>query len=80
MSPEEARDSINRAPVTVRMRPALKETFERAAIEAGMELGTAARQLMELFAARLQHGTDYLDAIGLVKDALRVSDPRKART
>lgn len=61
----------NRAPVTVRMRPDLKEAFERAAVEAGMELGTASRQLMELFAARLASGTDYLDAISIVKNALK---------
>lgn len=60
-----------RVAVTIRMRPELKAVFERAAVDAGMELGTAGRQLMELFAARLDSGTDYLDAISIVKTALK---------
>ena len=69
----------NRVVITVRVRPELKAVLERAVGEAGMEVGTATRQLVELFALRLQTGTDYLDAIGLVKNALRTNDPRPRR-
>ncbi len=63
--------SENRVPLTVRLSPEAKAAFAQAVTAAGMEPGTAARQILELFAARLATGTDYIDALALVKNALR---------
>lgn len=63
--------NASRVPLTVRLSPEAKAAFARAVTDAGMEPGTAARQILELFAARLATGTDYIDALALVKNALR---------
>lgn len=68
-----------REAVTLRLKRDDKALLECKAAEAGLEGGTAARQIVELVLRRMATGTDYIDALQLVKTALKVHDLR-ART
>ena len=59
----------NRVVLTVRMRPEHKNTFAAAAENSGLEPGTAARQVLELFAGRLKQDGDFLQALLEMKQA-----------
>lgn len=49
-----------------------KEFFTASAADAGLEAGTAARQLIELSIAHMRtKKADYIDTLKLVKDALK---------
>lgn len=60
-----------REPVTVRLTPEHKRLLDMKAEEAGLESGTAARQLVELAINRMAKGTDFIDVLQLVKNALK---------
>ena len=62
-----------RQPITVRLKPEDKEIFARAAEECGLEPGTAARQLIELVIQRMKAQGDYVDALQIVKNALKAA-------
>jgi hypothetical protein len=61
----------NRVALTVRMRPDHKIVFSQAAENAGLEPGTAARQVLELIAGRLKEDGDFLQALLEMKAAWR---------
>lgn len=61
----------NRVVLTVRMTPELKAAFTGAAEAAGMEAGTAARQLLELIARSVEGGAEYLDVLLALRTALK---------
>lgn len=63
---------IVRAPITVRLKAEDKEVFAKGAEECGLEAGTAARQIIELVVQRMRCEGDYVDALQIVKNALRV--------
>lgn len=60
-----------RVPVTVRLSPADKALLDARSAEAGLESGTAARQLVELALKRMAAGADYIDTLQIVKNALK---------
>mgnify|MGYP006908377115 CR=1 FL=1 len=62
-----------RQPITVRLKPEDKEIFARGAEECGLEPGTAARQLIELVIQRMKAQGDYVDALQIVKNALKAA-------
>jgi hypothetical protein len=62
-----------RQPITVRLKAEDKALFAKGAEECGLEPGTAARQLIELVIQRMRTEGDYVDALQIVKNALRVS-------
>lgn len=64
-------DVNNRVVLTVRLEPELKDAFARAARDAGMEPGTAARQVLELIARSLSEGRDYLDVLLALRSSLK---------
>ena len=64
----------NRVVLTVRMRPDAKDVFAQAAENSGLEPGTAARQVLELFAGRLKTDGDFLQALLEMKAAWRTSN------
>ncbi len=72
--------SENRVPVTVRLSPEDKEFFRRATEDAGVEPGTAARQIIELVIRRMRAGADYIDTLQIVKNALKPVVRVPART
>lgn len=61
-----------RVPITVRLKQEDKDLFARGAEECGLEPGTAARQLIELVIQRMRAEGDYVDALQIVKNALRI--------
>ncbi len=61
-----------RVPITVRLKEEDKALFAKGAEECGLEPGTAARQLIELVIQRMRAEGDYVDALQIVKNALRV--------
>jgi len=48
-----------------------RQFFIDAAAEAGLEGGTAARQLVELAIRHMRSGADYIDTLQIVKNALK---------
>lgn len=62
-----------RQPITVRLKAEDKEIFARGAEECGLEPGTAARQLIELVIQRMRTQGDYVDALQIVKNALKAA-------
>ncbi|MGD9981117.1 MAG: hypothetical protein AB7H66_08570 [Hyphomonadaceae bacterium] len=62
-----------RVPVTVRLTEEDKVIFSKAAEECGLEPGTAARQLIELVIQRMKRQGDYVDALQIVKNALKAA-------
>lgn len=61
-----------REPVTVRLTAEHKALLDLKSAEAGLESGTAARQLVELALNRMARGADFIDVLALVKNALKV--------
>lgn len=58
--------------ISVRLLAEDKEFFTACAADAGLEAGTAARQLVELVIVCMRTtGQDYIDALKRVKDALK---------
>ena len=62
-----------RQPITVRLKAEDKAVFARGAEECGLEPGTAARQLIELVVQRMKTQGDYVDALQIVKNALKAA-------
>ncbi len=62
--------SENRVPITLRLSPADKAVFSDAATAAGLEPGTAARQIIEIVTRRIRAGSDYIDALQILNSAL----------
>ena len=62
-----------RVPITVRLTEEDKALFARGAEECGLEPGTAARQLVELVIQRMKREGDYVDALQIVKNALKAA-------
>lgn len=58
--------------ISVRLLVKDKEFFTACAADAGLEAGTASRQLIELVIVHMRtQGADYIDALKRVKDALK---------
>ena len=55
--------NINREPVTVRLAPEDKAMFAAIAREAGLDAGTAGRQILELVLQRVRAGGDLIDVL-----------------
>ncbi len=69
-------EAVHRLPIHVRLKPEDKATFERGANAVGLEAGTACRQIIELVVNHMREtGCDYLDALQIVKNALKVKAP-----
>lgn len=62
-----------RVPITVRLTEEDKALFAMRAEECGLEPGTAARQLVELVIQRMKREGDYVDALQIVKNALKAA-------
>ncbi|MEZ5958524.1 MAG: hypothetical protein R3C27_15080 [Hyphomonadaceae bacterium] len=62
-----------RSPITVRLKEEDKALFAKYAEECGLEPGTAARQLIELVIQRMRVQGDYVDALHVVKTALKAA-------
>jgi hypothetical protein len=62
-----------RVPITVRLKEEDKALFAKGAEECGLEPGTAARQLIELVIQRMKTRGDYVDALQIVKNALKAA-------
>ena len=63
---------VERVGLTVRLVEADRQFLIAKADEAGLEAGTAARQLVELAIKRMRvTGADYIDTLQLVKNALK---------
>lgn len=62
-----------RSPITVRLKEEDKALFSKYAEECGLEPGTAARQLIELVIQRMKTQGDYVDALHIVKNALKAA-------
>ncbi len=61
----------NRQPLTVRLLPADKAALVAGAVSVGLDPGTAARQVIEIFVRRLKVDDDYLGALKELQVALK---------
>lgn len=66
LPPDATRPPV-REPITVRLSPEDKALFCTMAIEAGLEPGTAARQVVELVCRRFRAGSDLIDVLSYLK-------------
>lgn len=64
----------NRVPLTVRLRPDDKDVLVSAAEQASLEVGIAARMVLDIVVRRLRSGDSFLKVLGdLERDPLDVS-------
>lgn len=56
-----------RVPVTVRIMPEDKALLTSISVDAGLEPGTAARQIIELALRRVRAGADLIDVLAYLK-------------
>ena len=64
----------NRIPFTVRLKPEDRDLLIAAAEESKIELGLAARMILEIFVKRLQAGQPFLSALAEWDSDLRAHD------
>ena len=63
--------STSRTPLTVRLDPESKRILTEQAELSGLDVGVAARQILELYIQRLRAGADYVDTLAQLKAALK---------